>query len=383
MYLNYAINLIKLSTYSAYSNHHKCKISIMNKYSEEFYSWIKVLNSVVETRDAYTQGHSVRVAYYAQRIGEKLGLSTDELDDLHIAGLLHDIGKVGIPDSILHKPGKLDYEERAMIQMHSEISSQLLKDGVHLESILPMIRHHHEQMDGSGYPDGLKGEDIPFGARILTIADIFDALTSKRVYRDAMDYDKAISIIQEFIDEGKLDTTITPAAFEVFAEGVYEIVENVNFQELEDKRNTFFYTDKLTSLYNRDALLMLLKKASYNDCVASMIEIDIVHFKNYNKKHGTYKGDELLQEISQELKKLQTSTKDKLLPHEKMIYPFRLDSDHFYLLYLGYGYDFFEHKIITLEHQLEKIFDVDFKMRTLFENKKIPKNIEIEMAYLI
>jgi hypothetical protein len=125
----------------------------MNRYSEEFYSWIKVLNNVVETRDAYTQGHSVRVAYYSKRIGEKLGLSETQLDDLHIAGLLHDIGKVGIPDSILHKPGRLDNEERVMIQMHSEISSQLLQNAVHLEEILPMIRHHHEQMDGSGYPD--------------------------------------------------------------------------------------------------------------------------------------------------------------------------------------------------------------------------------------
>ena len=151
----------------------------------------------IEARDAYTSGHSDRVAMMGRALANKLGLSREQCQDIFLCGLLHDIGKIGIPDHILQKPGRLTDEEFAAIKTHPEIGARLLRGLRPLEKLLPGVLHHHESVDGSGYPHGLKGDEIPLMARILAVADAFDAMTSDRPYRTGMPLAKAESILRE------------------------------------------------------------------------------------------------------------------------------------------------------------------------------------------
>jgi len=163
----------------------------------------------VEAKDEYTQGHTERVATLSIELGKRLGLPEEELKALSFGGALHDIGKIGVPNQILNKPGKLDDREWEIMKSHSNIGYDIgfpLKKN--LDLALKVILYHHEKMDGSGYPKGLKGDEIPVVARIVGIADIYDALTTDRPYRKGMDMGKAIEIISNEAETGKLDKKI-------------------------------------------------------------------------------------------------------------------------------------------------------------------------------
>ena len=150
---------------------------------------IGILRQTVEAKDPYTRGHSDRVSDYSVLIGKKLGLDEKTLHILKIGGLFHDIGKIGIPDSILLKESKLSDEEYSQIKNHPMIGVHMLGDAAIFTDILPIVKHHHERYDGRGYPSQLVGDDIPYVARIAAVADTFDAMTSKRSYRDSLPID--------------------------------------------------------------------------------------------------------------------------------------------------------------------------------------------------
>ena len=150
---------------------------------------IGILRQTVEAKDPYTRGHSDRVSEYSVLIGKKLGLDEKTLHILKIGGLFHDIGKIGIPDSILLKESKLSDEEYSQIKNHPMIGVHMLGDAAIFTDILPIVKHHHERYDGRGYPSQLVGDDIPYVARIAAVADTFDAMTSKRSYRDSLPID--------------------------------------------------------------------------------------------------------------------------------------------------------------------------------------------------
>ena len=150
---------------------------------------IGILRQTVEAKDPYTRGHSDRVSEYSVLIGKKLGLDEKTLHILKIGGLFHDIGKIGIPDSILFKESKLSDEEYSQIKNHPMIGVHMLGDAAIFTDILPIVKHHHERYDGRGYPSQLVGDDIPYVARIAAVADTFDAMTSKRSYRDSLPID--------------------------------------------------------------------------------------------------------------------------------------------------------------------------------------------------
>ena len=157
---------------------------------------IEALARAIDARDPYTYGHSARVARLSFEIADEMGLPADQLIALSRAALLHDIGKIGVEDRVLRKPGPLDPRETAAMREHPVIGYEMLK-GLHfLESSLDGVRHHHEHWDGSGYPDGVRGEDIPLAVRILTVADALDALTSDRPYRVAMSFSEAVRRIE-------------------------------------------------------------------------------------------------------------------------------------------------------------------------------------------
>ena len=159
---------------------------------EAYYGTIESLRLAVDAKDSYTRGHSDRVSYYSVMIGKQLGLSEEELELLKQGALFHDIGKIGIPDAILQKPGKLTDDEYDDIKNHPSIGAKILGPAKIFEPLIPMVLHHHERYDGRGYPGGLKGEEIPYMARIVCVADSFDAMTSDRSYRPRFTVIKAM-----------------------------------------------------------------------------------------------------------------------------------------------------------------------------------------------
>ncbi len=173
------------------------KYNIYKKEYEYMLSTIKSLITALEARDQYTKGHTQRVSEYAVRLGKYLGLSSYALSDLEIGANLHDVGKIGVRDDILLKPGRLSDEEYAKIQEHAIIGAEILRPLKLLENIIPLILFHHERWDGRGYPSMIKGEKIPLGARIIAIADTYDAITSDRPYRKALSKEDALQIIRE------------------------------------------------------------------------------------------------------------------------------------------------------------------------------------------
>ena len=156
------------------------------KLERAYLDMVQTLRYTVEAKDPYTRGHSDRVSAYSVLIGKYLNLSDEDLRTLEVGGLFHDIGKIGIPDSILLKESKLTNDEYSEIKNHPSIGAHILCNATIFQDIIPIVKHHHERYDGKGYPSQLKGEYIPYMARIAAIADTFDAMTSKRTYRDAM-----------------------------------------------------------------------------------------------------------------------------------------------------------------------------------------------------
>ena len=160
---------------------------------------IQALSGAVDAKDTYTNGHSTRVAEYSKEIARRLGLSEQEQENIYIMGLLHDVGKIGVSDSIINKPAKLTDEEYEEIKNHPVLGARILKNISEFPGLVTGARWHHERYDGKGYPDGLKGEDIPAEARIIAVADAYDAMTSRRSYRDVLPQEK----VREEIAEGR------------------------------------------------------------------------------------------------------------------------------------------------------------------------------------
>jgi len=162
----------------------------------------------VDSNQNLRNGHSALLLTYAEQLGKSLGLQDEDIRELRIACWLHDIGKIGVPEKILLKPGPLDAAETKIVREHPIIGEQICAPLKSLRPILPVIRHHHEKMDGSGYPDGLRGEAIPLKARILQVVDIYDALTTDRPYREALPHNEALSILFAEAENGWLDASV-------------------------------------------------------------------------------------------------------------------------------------------------------------------------------
>ena len=189
---------------------------------------IQTLRYTVEAKDPYTRGHSDRVSQYSVLIGKHIGLSNNDLKTLQIGGLFHDIGKIGVPDTILQKESKLTDDEYSEIKNHPSIGAHILSTATIFKDMIPIVKHHHEKYDGTGYPGRLVGEDIPYLARITAIADSFDAMTSKRTYRDSLPMETVISEFKRY-----KGTQFDPKLTDVFL----DILENHfdEIQEIQDK----------------------------------------------------------------------------------------------------------------------------------------------------
>ncbi len=190
---------------------------------------IETLRYTVEAKDTYTKGHSDRVSAYSVLIGKHLGLPEEDLKTLELGGLFHDIGKIGVPDSILLKDTKLTNDEYSEIKNHPSIGAHILSSATIFKDIIPIVKHHHERYDGHGYPSQLKGDKIPYLARITAISDSFDAMTSRRTYRDSLPLN---TVIDEF--EDCKGTQFDPELTDVFL----DILRN-HFDEIKAIREKF------------------------------------------------------------------------------------------------------------------------------------------------
>ena len=198
------------------------------KLEQAYLDSVETLRYTVEAKDPYTRGHSDRVSEFSVLIGKKLGLPEEQLRILRIGGLFHDIGKIGIPDNILQKESKLTDDEYSEIKNHPSIGVHILGSAEIFKDIIPIVKHHHERYDGRGYPSGLKGEEIPYIARIAAVADTFDAMTSKRSYRDALD----LQVVKDEIKRCE-GTQFDPEIAEVFLEILNNEYESI--KEIQDK----------------------------------------------------------------------------------------------------------------------------------------------------
>ncbi|GMT48033.1 MAG: phosphohydrolase [bacterium] len=207
------------------SNYIAVAIENARLYSElkgTFYATAETLTETIELRDPCTGGHTKRVKNYSMIIGRYLGLSKEELENLELAAILHDIGKIGIRDDILLKKGKLSEEEMLKMKMHSIYGAELLQGIKQLKEILPVIRNHHERFDGTGYPDGLKGDEISLLARILSVADSFDAMTTHRPYKKTISIEAALIQLKQCVGT-QFDQKVVEAFLQAFTDGAVSL----------------------------------------------------------------------------------------------------------------------------------------------------------------
>jgi len=206
------------------------KLETANKQLKEaYYGTIESLRLAVDAKDNYTRNHSDRVSYYSVMIGKQLGLSDSDLELLKQGALFHDIGKIGIPDAILQKPGKLTDEEYDDIKNHPSIGAKILAPAKIFADLIPMVLNHHERFDGKGYPVGLAGEDIPLMARIVCVADSFDAMTSDRSYRPRF---KVIDALEEVerCKGAQFDPLVVDAFIIALKENKQKVIEEIGLE---------------------------------------------------------------------------------------------------------------------------------------------------------
>ncbi len=293
--------VLKYFTSLIYTYKNITRMSSMISDTEE--GLIKSFVSFMEVRDVYTKGHSEHVATYAKNIGRELGLNEDDQESLYHAGIMHDIGKIGIPDNILLKPGKLTPHEYEIMKLHPIFSYEIIKSIPKFKKIANCVKHHHERVDGSGYPDGLKGNKIELGARILAIADIFDALTTQRPYRSKLTPKEAIEILKKepvdldillktedvlertYIEDSALKSTFVPLS-------------------LEKIKKDMIKRDYMTGLYRRDVLAEALQESikKREEVVLFMVDIKNISYINY--KYGVDAGDRVIVFVAEELRKM-------------------------------------------------------------------------------
>lgn len=284
---------------------------------------IMAIANTIDVKDAYTSGHSFRVAKCSEAIARRLGWKEEEVQNIHYIALLHDIGKIGIPDAILNKPGMLTEEEFSIIKKHPVIGNEILKDIHMIEHVAEGALYHHERYDGTGYPFGLKGEDIPICARIVGIADSYDAMTSNRVYRSRLRDEEVIAEFER-CSGSQFDPKLAELFVEMLKNGFQvpygkeeepeadeqsDVVEGSNkllnkFLEeyaLEIKKNAM--KDVLTGLYNRSYAENRITRLLKTGHSGALFMIDLDNFKYINDTYGHIAGDRALKRFADTLKK--------------------------------------------------------------------------------
>lgn len=291
----------------------------MKNYEDSIFSLVDMM----ERRDSYTAGHSKRVAQYSSLLAKKLGCSEDDINLVYKAGMLHDLGKIEIPDALLLKPDRLSKDEYELIKTHSKFGYEILSREPFSE-LSNIVLHHHERYDGRGYPYGLKGDEIPYLSQIIAVADSFDAMTTNRSYRKCFTLQDTLDIL-----DGAKGTQFTPeivdVALEIFKE--VELPEDTTQMPrniLDEMRFSYYFRDQLTNVYNVSYLKFILAhKSSYKKICAH--HVNCINFTRYNEKYGWRNGNILLKSIAEKFKE-----------HYKNSIVVRVFGDNFLIVTLGY-----------------------------------------------
>ena len=289
---------------------HQTELEIEKKENKKItLQMMQTLSTTIEAKDEYTRGHSKRVAQYATLIAKSLGWTKDEIQNIKSCAYLHDIGKIGIPDQILNKPGKLTQEEFNLIKQHTIIGQDIVKDITIIPHLDEVTRSHHEHYDGSGYPDGLKGNEIPIQARIIAIADSYDAMNSRRIYRNALSFEQ----IKEQIKK-KSGTQFDPEIAEIFLKLMdNKSLLNLELENTQSHENTIdkFISDVVSTIQdqegtkNYDYLTGLPVRNVGQKMIASsmqktngcLIFLDMDNLKKINDVYGHKAGDRALKSL--------------------------------------------------------------------------------------
>ncbi len=272
----------------------------LNSYEE----FIEALVDMIEQRDTYTAGHTKRVAVYSELIAREMGVSEADIKKLVEAAKLHDIGKVVTPDSVLLKPGSLTKLEYELIKEHVGAGFQVLSNIASYKELAQIVIYHHERYDGSGYPGGVKGEDIPIFGRILAVADSFDAMTTNRIYKPRKSIEESLRELEE-LSGIWYHPDVVRAAVKVLADIRIDtgIDQMADISMLDKERLSYFFKDRLTKLYNEDYLTVVLSGRSGVAVPSCLAVVSLSNFTQYNKEHSWEGGNALLEELADYLMK--------------------------------------------------------------------------------
>ncbi|HBF42754.1 MAG TPA: hypothetical protein DDW42_03840 [Desulfobacteraceae bacterium] len=256
---------------------------------------------MIEQRDTYTAGHTVRVARYCKLIALEMGLADQQVERLQKAAILHDIGKISTPDSVLLKPGKLESLDYDLIKLHVVAGYKMLSQIQMYKDLADIIRYHHERYDGMGYPDQLQGKEIPLLAGIMTVADAFDAMTTTRIYKARKSVPEAIAELKAF-SGSQFHPEVVKAAVKALSNvEAPPATTQMPKSKLEKRRFSYFYNDRLTGLYNEDYLKIVLQNNQENHEYGCMNFVHLKNLPHYNKREGWEKGDILFKKFADEL----------------------------------------------------------------------------------
>lgn len=265
-------------------------------YEETIFSFV----DMIEQRDTYTAGHTERVAHYCELIARKMGIELEQIKKLYKAAILHDIGKVATPDSVLLKPGKLTSLDYDLIKLHAFAGYEMLSNIEMYKELAVIILHHHERHDGKGYPDGLQEDEIPLLSRIMVVADAFDAMTTNRIYKAKKEIPEALTELQA-LSGRQFHPDVVKIAVKVLADvKISNTISQLPVTNLEKKRFSYFFNDKLTGLYNEDYLKSILNNLDLNQYTCLHM-LHLLNVPEYNKRHGWASGNLLLKEFADEL----------------------------------------------------------------------------------
>ncbi len=281
---------------------HKQRDSILEMEKEKTANYeetILAFVNIIEQRDTYTAGHTIRVAEYCALIAKEMGYSENEIHQLEKAAILHDIGKVATPDTILLKPGKLSHLEYELIKQHSEVGADMLERITIYKDLANIIRYHHSRYDGKGYPRTSSPDEIPTLSHIMIVADAFDAMTTNRVYRPRKDIKEALEELKDSSGT-QFHPDIVKAALIALKDITPGKTTQMPNSELEQRRMSYFFQDGLTGLYNEDYLFTILNTTNHSYKCLNIV--DLKNFTKYNKENSWEDGNILLQEFAKFLK---------------------------------------------------------------------------------
>lgn len=285
-----------IHTFEEEEEHRRLEEEKLLNYEQTIFSMI----DLIESRDSYTAGHTQRVSNYCSMIAEAMGYSREEIEKLHKAAMLHDIGKIQTPDTILLKPGKLENDEHDLIKEHVVVGYNMLRKISMYKELADIMRYHHEHYDGSGYPDGLRGDEIPPLSRIMIVADAFDAMTTTRIYKPRMLVEEALAELQR-CSGSQFHPEVVKTALKVFAGIQLEMVHQLPTTRISNERLAYFYKDKLTETFNYDYLAVILNNTEVFGQYRYICSIFLKGFDQINKKFGWPYGDRLLESFGRYL----------------------------------------------------------------------------------